>query len=322
MAMSAAPLLEAEAAEQEGEAAEQCVCRVCLHAGVDATTGPLISPCLCDGSVRYVHRGCLERWAVAQSGFLSANTSVGEAQCELCGFHYHYESRPASLPEAASAVLRSSFWPMAQFLVLGSVTVYMVGLLKGATIVGTWLGMKACCALFRFLLTYYVLARNQRHLPEGPVSAATAASLLTVSNSRENPLLARAEEMRRLAREQEEEQDELEEAAEAQHSPAALGCCVVGTCFSLVTGLFLVAALLRQLILRLWLLVGFVRALCVMGAVYILFISVTAVALFRMPVVRSLTEEERQEAADERRERRPRRSRRARADRNDPPTLV
>lgn len=37
-------------------------CRLCLGCEVTEASGPLIAPCLCSGSVRYIHRGCLDSW--------------------------------------------------------------------------------------------------------------------------------------------------------------------------------------------------------------------------------------------------------------------
>lgn len=42
-------------------------CRICLQEedvsiGYADSNNPLISPCQCSGSTRYVHRHCLERW--------------------------------------------------------------------------------------------------------------------------------------------------------------------------------------------------------------------------------------------------------------------
>lgn len=51
------------------------ICRIC-HAG--RRHEPLISPCLCSGSVKYTHHRCLTTW-LAESGL---------SRCELCGFKY------------------------------------------------------------------------------------------------------------------------------------------------------------------------------------------------------------------------------------------
>ena len=51
------------------------ICRIC-HAG--RRLEPLISPCVCSGTVKYTHHRCLATW-LAESGL---------SRCELCGFKY------------------------------------------------------------------------------------------------------------------------------------------------------------------------------------------------------------------------------------------
>ena len=48
-------------------------CRICLET---ADAGDLVAPCACAGSVRYVHRACLERWRAEGAG--------RALRCELC----------------------------------------------------------------------------------------------------------------------------------------------------------------------------------------------------------------------------------------------
>ncbi|KAI0756882.1 zf-C3HC4-domain-containing protein [Daedaleopsis nitida] len=58
-------------------------CRICLD-GEDAELGRLIRPCLCKGSISYVHVKCLQRWR---------NTSASRSAfyaCPQCGYHYHF----------------------------------------------------------------------------------------------------------------------------------------------------------------------------------------------------------------------------------------
>lgn len=49
-------------------------CRFCLE-----SSGPMIEPCLCRGSVRYIHRACLNRW-ILQDGIINQERLV----CSLC----------------------------------------------------------------------------------------------------------------------------------------------------------------------------------------------------------------------------------------------
>ncbi|KAI0375110.1 zf-C3HC4-domain-containing protein [Pilatotrama ljubarskyi] len=58
-------------------------CRICLD-GEDPELGRLIRPCLCKGSISYVHVKCLQRWR---------NTSASRSAfyaCPQCGYHYHF----------------------------------------------------------------------------------------------------------------------------------------------------------------------------------------------------------------------------------------
>lgn len=59
---------------------EERICRICFEHGNDES--PLISPCRCSGSVRYIHEECLKTWLVSQDGDLA------EGKCELCKTKY------------------------------------------------------------------------------------------------------------------------------------------------------------------------------------------------------------------------------------------
>ncbi|PRD27897.1 UNVERIFIED_CONTAM: march8 [Trichonephila clavipes] len=60
------------------------ICRIC-HCEGDAEL-PLISPCFCAGSLRYVHQSCLQQW------IKSSDTRC----CELCKFQFimHTKIKP------------------------------------------------------------------------------------------------------------------------------------------------------------------------------------------------------------------------------------
>jgi len=51
-------------------------CRIC-HTLEETRADPLVAPCLCDGSMRYVHNSCQQAWLRARHGPL-------EYRCELC----------------------------------------------------------------------------------------------------------------------------------------------------------------------------------------------------------------------------------------------
>ena len=57
-------------------------CRIC-HEG-SSVSQPLISPCLCSGSVGLVHRECVEKWL----------STVNQDRCELCGKLFSISRHP------------------------------------------------------------------------------------------------------------------------------------------------------------------------------------------------------------------------------------
>lgn len=60
------------------------ICRIC-HSE-ETHDEPLISPCLCLGTMQYLHQACLQRWI----------KSAGVKSCELCKFDFlmHSEIKP------------------------------------------------------------------------------------------------------------------------------------------------------------------------------------------------------------------------------------
>ena len=80
-------------------------CRICLE---DDLITNMISPCLCRGHMKYIHRECLNQWIV-----LSENPDNKE-KCPTCNFNYQYKQKPIchrcapSGPCAAGALRRSS----------------------------------------------------------------------------------------------------------------------------------------------------------------------------------------------------------------------
>ncbi|VDL61261.1 unnamed protein product [Hymenolepis diminuta] len=64
-------------------------CRICHDSSVDETLGRLIAPCLCDGSLKYVHEKCIQRWIDISNS----------KRCELCHFEYEMNSYTKPLKE-------------------------------------------------------------------------------------------------------------------------------------------------------------------------------------------------------------------------------
>ena len=69
------------------EPKEEVFCKVCFESASTEATGKLIAPCLCSGSVKYIHEECLKTWLVSQ------NADLKLASCELCHLFYKMEIR-------------------------------------------------------------------------------------------------------------------------------------------------------------------------------------------------------------------------------------
>lgn len=70
--------------------ADSPLCRFCHE-----STPPLLSPCRCDGSMKYIHRSCILRWATIE-GYLDYDKLV----CSLC-------MTPYAIPEIRMEQLRT-----------------------------------------------------------------------------------------------------------------------------------------------------------------------------------------------------------------------
>ena len=56
-------------------------CRICMGNAID---GRLISPCVCKGSMKYIHVDCLEKWRHA------SRNRKHFFECELCKYNYSF----------------------------------------------------------------------------------------------------------------------------------------------------------------------------------------------------------------------------------------
>lgn len=57
-------------------------CRICHCEGTESEQ-PLIRPCLCSGTVMFVHQSCLQKWI----------KSSDIKKCELCKYEFHMEAK-------------------------------------------------------------------------------------------------------------------------------------------------------------------------------------------------------------------------------------
>ncbi len=63
------------------ETMENKLCRICFEK--ESKKNPLISPCLCEGSIKYVHQSCLKNW-------INISKIKPElSKCEICNFKYN-----------------------------------------------------------------------------------------------------------------------------------------------------------------------------------------------------------------------------------------
>ena len=56
------------------------ICRIC-HCEAEKDD-PLISPCICSGSLMYIHQACLQKWIKA----------TDTKSCELCKYEFHIDA--------------------------------------------------------------------------------------------------------------------------------------------------------------------------------------------------------------------------------------
>ena len=74
------------------------MCRICF-AGEEEGLGKLISPCLCRGSMRFVHLECLTQWRLSSANPLSF------FECDNCKYRYHVSRHWYSLILRSALVL-------------------------------------------------------------------------------------------------------------------------------------------------------------------------------------------------------------------------
>ena len=92
-------MIHEESSESEDEQAEaqfELPCRVCLREDFEETN-PLISPCNCGGTMKYIHLRCLQRCLKSKLVSRSSNATVSfgwrELNCDLCKKLFPYKVR-------------------------------------------------------------------------------------------------------------------------------------------------------------------------------------------------------------------------------------
>lgn len=85
---------EIEDIPEEREEEPRQACRICLYDNVEYDN-PLISPCYCSGTMKYIHVQCLKKWM--ESRVVLNETSFSKTfywknyDCELCKFQFPLE---------------------------------------------------------------------------------------------------------------------------------------------------------------------------------------------------------------------------------------
>ncbi|KAI1173064.1 hypothetical protein F4777DRAFT_559437 [Nemania sp. FL0916] len=90
----------------------------------DDGLGRLISPCLCRGSIRYMHEGCLQLW-------MNENPARGY-QCDICKYRYRMERL------SWAQRIRSPVISLIMTLMILFVTIFLLGFVADP-ILGLWL---------------------------------------------------------------------------------------------------------------------------------------------------------------------------------------
>ena len=93
---------EAPAAPLYPSVPDEFACRICLESD-QTPDDPLIAPCRCAGTTKWVHRGCLDEWRASSANARSFH------RCDQCGAQYRLQRSPyAPLLESEAVCLAAS----------------------------------------------------------------------------------------------------------------------------------------------------------------------------------------------------------------------
>lgn len=67
------------------------ICRICFEE-IDSLDDPLISPCMCKGNSKYIHRSCLQKWRL-----VNPVDSVQRNKCMECQYNYNIIAKSNSI---------------------------------------------------------------------------------------------------------------------------------------------------------------------------------------------------------------------------------
>ena len=95
-------------------------CRICLE---EDEISNMISPCLCRGHMKYVHRDCLNQWRVL-SGLPDSNNT-----CPTCKFKYRFEDNQQDchiLLQCVNSLIDIIADSLAGFLIINQLIIFFV----------------------------------------------------------------------------------------------------------------------------------------------------------------------------------------------------
>ncbi|KAL4496950.1 hypothetical protein ABPG72_002106 [Tetrahymena utriculariae] len=85
----------------EKQETEEMVCKICFEGenkddSSKTKKSPLISPCLCQGSMKYIHQECLKEWIISKlcqefNSYVQLQADLSKTQCEICKYTYRME---------------------------------------------------------------------------------------------------------------------------------------------------------------------------------------------------------------------------------------
>ncbi|KAM3128783.1 hypothetical protein pb186bvf_019131 [Paramecium bursaria] len=83
-------LIESQDSSHSSQSDAQ-ICRVCLSTSV-STMNPLVNPCKCSGTMKYIHLECLKKWLRSKLHYRQSDYCTTllwkHLECELCKFNY------------------------------------------------------------------------------------------------------------------------------------------------------------------------------------------------------------------------------------------
>lgn len=130
----------------------------------------MLSPCRCSGSIRWIHRSCLDTWR-SHAGWPSEKA----CKCDLCGSLYMYELQQLSWHRGLAPLIRLGLWRLAVILALGAAlslfTTRTAGACTSGMLLWAWALADAYEALYTFILS---VSCPERFVPRGHMSLGSA----------------------------------------------------------------------------------------------------------------------------------------------------